>query len=196
MTAASHRLGPGVVLAVTVAGLLAGCTGAPAESAPTTTAPSAPSASRPTSSASPSHTLAPRPPLPTASAPSTLPGSPPEQLTPVSSSPKDLGRIDIRDGSPSTKRVAVRLPAGSGYTVTAGCLGRAGTLLRWSVVGTTDADPGFLFGSTAPCNGSFLTDAAMANIDAATSARLEVSIDPGVQAATVVLRAGPADSHL
>jgi hypothetical protein len=56
--------------------------------------------------------------------------------------------------------------------------------------------PGFLFGSTTPCNGVFTTDAAMANIEEASAARLEVSLDSGVQAATVVLRPAPADSHL
>jgi hypothetical protein len=195
MTVASPRRCPAIALAVTAAGLLAGCTGSPADSAPTDSPASTAPAGRPIASATPSR-VAPRPPLPSASARSTLPGSPPAQLTPVSSSPKDLGRIDIRNGSPAKEQVAVRLPAASGYTVTVGCLGRPGALLHWSVVGTTEANPGFLFGSTTPCNGSFLTDAAMANIDAATSARLEVSLDAGVQAATVVLRTAPADSHL
>jgi hypothetical protein len=191
MTAASHLRGPAAALAVTLAGLLGGCTGTSAGTAPITSP-----TSRPSISAVPSRSAAPRPPLPTASAPSSLPSSPPAQLTPVSSSPDDLARIDIRDGSPSKKQVPLRLPAVSGYTVTVGCVGLPGTLLRWSVIGTTDAYPGFLFGSTTPCNGSFLTDAAMTNIDRPTSARLEVSLDAGVRAATIVLRPAPADSHL
>jgi hypothetical protein len=114
----------------------------------------------------------------------------------VSGSPDDLGRIDIRAGSPRRKRVPVRLPAGSGYTVTAGCIGAPGTLLRYSVIGTSEPDSGFLFGSTTPCNGRFVTDAALANIKAPTPAQLEVTVDAGVEAATVVLRPAPTDAHL
>ena len=188
MTAASHPCAPAPAVAVALIGLLTGCTGS-AVSAPSPTSTLATSPSRPVSPA-------PRPPLPTASAPTSLPSSPPAQLTPVSSSPKDLGRIDVRNGSPSTKHVPVRLPPASGYTVTVGCIGRPGTMLHWSVVGTAGPASGFLFGSTTPCNGAFLTDAAMANIDRPTPARLEVSLDRGAESATIVLRPTPADSHL
>jgi len=198
MTAASGIRCPGVLLAVTLACGLVACTGTPTSSAPPTAATRAAGSGEPSASAIPSATsrTTSRPPLPTAPSPSSLPSAAPVQLTPVSSSPGDLGRIDIRDGSPLTKRVKVRLPAASGYTVTAGCVGRAGTLLRWSVLGTSDAHAGFLFGSTTPCNGAFVTDAAMANIDETTPARLEVSLDPGGQAATVVLRPAPTEPHL
>jgi hypothetical protein len=137
-----------------------------------------------------------RPPLPTSPSPSVLPGSPPVQLAPVSSAPDDLGRIDIRDGDPRTERTTVTLPAGAGYTVTAGCTGRAGALLRYTVIGTRKPNDGFLFGSTTPCNGRFVTDAALANLDERTPARLQVTIDPGVDDATVVLRPAPTDEHV
>jgi hypothetical protein len=114
----------------------------------------------------------------------------------VSSSPEDLGRIDVQHGSPLRKAVPVRLPAGSGYAVTAGCIGVPGTLLHYSVVGTEQPNDGFLFGSTTPCNGRFVTDAALANIDGTTPARLEVTLDAGVEAATVVLRPTETDEHL
>jgi hypothetical protein len=114
----------------------------------------------------------------------------------VSSSPDDLARIDIRGGRPRQQQVPVRLPAASGYTVTAGCIGTPGTLLHYSVVGTSGPDAGFLFGSTTPCNGRFVTDAALANTTEATPARLDVALDAGVEAATVVLRPAPTDDHL
>jgi hypothetical protein len=137
-----------------------------------------------------------RPPLPATPSPTALPTSPPVQLTPVSSAPDELGRVELRDGAPRTRRVHVTLPAATGYTVTAGCTGRAGTLLHYSVVGTRAPNDGFLFGSTTPCNGRFVTDAVLANIDRRTPARLEVTLDPGGQDATVVLRPAPTDAHL
>lgn len=193
MTAASRLRGPAVVIWALLAVPLAACTAG----SPPTTPPSSGSASAPSPAASTQPTRSTsRPPLPNSPSPSVLPGSPPVQLAPVSSSPDDLGRIDIRNGSPRSKQVAVRLPAAAGFTVTAGCTGRAGALLHYSVVGTSEPNSGFLFGSTTPCNGRFVTDAALANIDARTPGRLEVTVDAGVEDATVVLRPAPTDEHV
>jgi hypothetical protein len=197
MTPASRNRGRAAVLAVAVAGLLAACTAGPSGDPASTTAAAGRTLGGPTASGAPSRTSpAPRPPLPTATARSSLPASPPAQLTPVRSSPGDLGRIEVQHGSPLRKGVSVRLPAGSGYAVTAGCIGAPGALLHYSVVGTEQPNDGFLFGSTMPCNGRFVTDTALANIDGTTPARLEVTLDPGVEAATVVLRPTPTDKHL
>lgn len=190
MTAASRSRVASAALVVALAGLLAACTGGPSSgvagpAGPRTTA-ALPSPSRASSAAKP--TATPRRPTPTAPAPPTLP--------PVPGSSDDLGRVDIHGGSPTKKRTNVRLPAGSGYTVTVGCLGRPGALLHWSVIGTSDAYPGFLFGSTTPCDGAVLSDRAMANIEETAPTWLEVALDPGVRDATVVLRPAPAEAHL
>lgn len=192
MTAASRLRGSPALLAIALPVLLAACTSGPAPPRPPSASASQPDAT----SMAPTVPSSSRPPLPTSPSPTVLPSSPPVQLAPVSSAPDDLGRVDIRDGSPSTERTGVTLPAGAGYTVTAGCTGRAGTLLHYSVIGTSEPNSGFLFGSTTPCNGRFVTDAALANIDERTPARLEVTIDAGVEDATVVLRPAPTDEHV
>ena len=183
MIPASRRAGGGLLALLLGSALLTACTGS---TQPSPVPPPPRSAPRPTTPPPPPTPTRSALPVPTAETPSSLPASPDVRLAPVESSPKDLARVDIRNGSPRKRSASATLRAAKGFTVSAACVGAAGTLIHWSVV--AKRGNAFLFGSSAPCNGAFLTDAGLVEVRAATAARLEVTIDDGVAEATVVLR--------
>lgn len=175
----SRRAGGGLLALLLGPALLTGCIGSTRPTPDLT-------ATRPAPRPTPMNSSLPPLPVPTAPTRSALPTSPVVRLAPVRSSPHDLARVDVRNGSPRRRSAPATLRRAKGFTVTAGCVGAAGTLIHWAVV-AEDEDL-FLFGSSAPCNGTFSTDAGLEVVDASTAARLEVTLDPGVEAATVVLR--------